>query len=409
MNTSDSKLSFITTLIKPENDIEVHSAEWILVNPWHIIKNGYIKVENRIITEVSGENAILDKADSDFIVEHGEGLLMPPLINAHTHLELSYLKNKLCLSHDIEHRFEKWVRELLEQREKADEKFVTEQAEKAVHDLYNAGVLYLGEISTTGITKEIFRDSHLKGVWFNEVIGSDIVQNKSFHIDEAKMNNCSVAGHAPHTTSPDLMKYMKKSANDACLPFSIHVDESMVEKEFIETGKGQWANFLKERRIDFSSWNLPQKSPVVHLNNNGLLDPLTLMVHVLNSGDEDLKIISESGAKVCVCPRSNMKLHGKLPQIKKMMEIGIKPALGTDSLASCDSLSIFDEMKYITEHYKNIAPEELIAMATQFGADALGLGEYAGSLDKGKRSDMLYIPLKAKTETGLLEQIIGYE
>ena len=133
------------------------------------------------------------------------------------------------------------------------------------------------------------------------------------------------------------------------------------------------------------------------------------MVHVLNADDKDLELIKKSGAKVCVCPRSNMNLHGKLPQIEKMLEVGIKPALGTDSLASCDSLSIFDEMKYIKKNFKKINPASLIAMATQYGADALGIEKYAGSLEKGKSAEMLYIPLEAKTETELLEKITEYE
>ncbi|MCK5099152.1 MAG: amidohydrolase family protein, partial [Desulfobacteraceae bacterium] len=303
-------------------------------------------------------------------------------------------------------------RELLKLRETIDEKIVSDHAKKSAVDLYNSGVLYVGEISTTGITKKTIEQSPLGGVWFHEFLGSKpgskSDKKELINIGKSEMLSCSVAGHAPHTTSPDLLKLKKNETNSMDLPFSIHVDESIAEQEFISTGKGKWADFLKIRKIDYSSWNLPQKSSVVHLLNHGLLDPLTLMVHVLNADDKDLEIIVKSGAKVCVCPRSNMKLHGKLPRLEKMLDIGLKPALGTDSLASCDSLSIFDEMKYIAENY-NILPLNILAMATQYGADALGIGKITGSLEKGKRADMLYIPLKAETETELIEKVIEYE
>jgi cytosine/adenosine deaminase-related metal-dependent hydrolase len=393
-----------TNIIRPDKSSQIHRAGWIILNPWHIIKNGYVKIENNIIKEVLKSNRSSHYSEFDYI-DHGPGVLMSPLVNAHTHLELSCFKGKL----DMGYGFETWVRELLKLREKTDTKVIKEYAKKSVDELYNSGVLYVGEISTTGITREIFEQSPLFGVWFQEFLGSKFAKEESALIGAPEKLQFSVAGHAPHTTSPSLLKLKKKQTNLKNLPFSIHVSESNAEMEFIKTGKGKWADFLKIREIDFSSWDIPQKSPVIHLLNLELLDPMTLMVHVLNSDNHDFEIIVKAGAKVCICPRSNMNLHGKLPNLEKMLDIGIKPALGTDSLASCNSLSIFDEMHYIVKNYNNIKPSSLIAMATQYGADALGIGDYAGSLEPGKRADMLYIPLKAKTETELLERITGYE
>jgi aminodeoxyfutalosine deaminase len=405
MNTSINNSILKPFIVKSEKKIEIHRAGWIIIDPWHIIKNGYIKTENRIIKEVSDRRTSFSALEADSIIDHGSGVLMSPLVNAHTHLELSCFKDKLNLNKG----FEAWVRELLKLRESTDEKIVIDHAKKSAADLYNSGVLYAGDISTTGVTKKIFEKSPLFGVWFHEFLGTKIDKEEFAYIGKSGKFHCSVAGHAPHTSSPALLKHKKADANSAGLPFSLHVDESMAEREFITTGKGKWADFLKERKIDFYSWNLPQKSPVVHLLNHDLLDPLTLMVHVLNADDKELELIKKSGAKVCVCPRSNMNLHGKLPQLEKMLKVGIKPALGTDSLASCDSLSIFDEMKYLKKNFKKINPASLIAMATQYGADALGLGKYTGSLEKGKSAEMLYIPLKAKIETELLEKITEYE
>jgi cytosine/adenosine deaminase-related metal-dependent hydrolase len=399
-----------TKLVKLTPSFQIHRAGWVIVNPWHVIENGYVRIEDKIIKEVSNFKNFLntqkpEQNKSGDIIDHGPGVLMSPLVNAHTHLELSCFKDKL----NMKNGFELWVRELLALRETTDIKTIKDHAQRSVLELYNSGVLSVGEISTTGVTREIFEQSLLSGVWFHEFLGNKPAGQEPLLINNSEMINCSVAGHAPHTTSPDLLKLMKKQSNLKSLPFSIHVSESDAEMEFIKTGQGKWADFLTEREIEFNSWDLPQKSPVKHLFNHGLLDPLTLMVHVLNSDEQDFEAIVKSGAKVCICPRSNMNLHGKLPKLEKMLKIGIKPALGTDSLASCDSLSIFDEMKYIVNNYNNISPADLVAMATQYGADALCMGKYSGSLEPGKRADMLYIPLNAKTETALLEKITGNE
>ena len=83
-----------TTIVKPVKKCEIHRAGWLIVNPWHIIKNGYVKIENHIIKEVSKDRISSGCLESDYI-DHGTGVLMSPLVNAHTHLELSFFKDKL--------------------------------------------------------------------------------------------------------------------------------------------------------------------------------------------------------------------------------------------------------------------------------------------------------------------------
>ena len=207
-----------------------------------------------------------------------------------------------------------------------------------------------------------------------------------------------MAGHAPHTSSPDLLRFLKYHTLSRQLPFSIHVAESRDETEFITTGQGRWASFLGERGIDCSAWPLPSRSPVQYLNDLGLLDPLTIAVHLLNVDETDLNIIARTGAVPVLCPRSNMNLHSMLPDLPLMLKYGsakLKPALGTDSLASTDSLNMFDEMAFIARQFPQIKPSDILAMATINGAHALGYGSAAGSLEKGKTACFLYIPLSS--------------
>ncbi|MBU8849841.1 MAG: amidohydrolase family protein, partial [Desulfobacterales bacterium] len=320
----------------------------------------------------------------------------------HLHLELSALKG--CLPFDK--GFKIWVKTLLEKRETLGQEKLIKAAQDSVQDLIKSGNLYIGDISTLGIIKSIIEDSTLNGVCFHEFLGSDI---QGFFAQKNDSISFSVAGHAPHTSSPQLLKALKKCAESNGLPFSIHVAESDDESEFIHDKKGQWADFLTARGIDWSPWDIGSKTPVSYINDMGLLDPLTIAVHVLNMTDKDLEILARSKTKVCVCPRSNQNLHGKLPDIEKMINAGIQPALGTDSLASCDSLNIFDEMDFVKNHYPGLDPAIIFAMGTINGARALGIEGLTGTLSKGKKAQFLYRSMEILNKKDLFQRILSNE
>ncbi|HGY11643.1 MAG TPA: hypothetical protein ENK36_04700 [Desulfobacterales bacterium] len=375
---------------------EFHRAGWIIVDLFTIIENGYIEVDKGFITGVHKGRP------EEKCIDHGPGVLMPPLVNTHLHLELSALKG--CLPFDK--GFKIWVKTLLEKRETLGQEKLIKAAQNSVQDLVKSGNLYIGDISTLGIIKSIIEDSALNGVCFHEFLGSDI---PPFFVQKNDSVSFSVSGHAPHTSSPQLLKALKQCSKSNGLPFSIHVAESDDESEFIHDKKGPWADFLTLRGIDWSSWEIGSKSPIAYINDMGLLDPLTIAVHVLNASDMDLEILSQSKTKVCVCPRSNQNLHGKLPDIEKMIIAGIQPAIGTDSLASCDSLNIFDEMAFVQTHYPMLDPAIIFSMGTINGARALGIDHLTGTLAKGKRAQFLYRPLKAKNKKELFQRTLSNE
>ncbi|MBF0469326.1 MAG: amidohydrolase family protein, partial [Desulfamplus sp.] len=465
----------------------IHKAGKVLVSPWQIIENGCIHVENDIIVDVWSEKS--GNAQDAFaafnsncgvdvsscvveVIDHGPGILMPALVNAHTHFELSAMKGRIS----FDRGFNGWVRELLKQRDACGIDMLRQEAGKSILTAVASGTSLFGEISTLGITEDIFADSDIRGVWFQECLGTEepfnisrLLSRRSHsnrshsdrshshqhlffdppetlsssvsmadHASTHLLSSVSIAGHAPHTTSPELLKMLKQHTKAANLPFSIHVAESCDETEFITTtntsirasvpyenrppaefvfhpvksrseisrneirfcskssknyGQGQWAQFLRQRGIDFSSWPVPSRSSVQYLYDMGILDPLTLAVHLLDVDIEDIEIIAKTGAKPVFCPRSNFNLHKKLPDIPLFLQCGLKPALGSDSLASTETLNMFDEMAFVAEHFPQINPCDILAMATVNGADALGHGKTAGTLEKGKRADFLYIPL----------------
>ncbi len=375
---------------------EIHRAGWIIIDAHTIISNGYIEVESG---KIKGVHQGRPKQNH---IDHGPGVLMPPLVNAHLHLELSALKNKVSYNNS----FRSWVQSLLEKRNQFSECDLIKAGKKAAQSLVQLGNLYVADISTIGIGQTILNGMDIHGICFNEYLGSDI--NPLF-TKKTEQLSISVAGHAPHSTSPTLLKLLKQKTDAAHLPFSIHVAESNDEMQFIKDKKGPWADFLTSRGIAWSSWDIGDKTPVSYIDGLHLLGPSTLVVHLLNVSEKDLQRIARTKTKACVCPRSNFNLHNKIPDIEALLKHQIAPALGTDSLASCDSLNIMDEMKFIRKQYPNISDETLFCMGTVNGARALGLDHITGTLSKGKKALFIYRSIGTANKKNLIKRVINDE
>jgi cytosine/adenosine deaminase-related metal-dependent hydrolase len=337
------------------------------------------------------------------IRDHGAGVLFPALINTHTHLELCALRGRIATHKG----FGFWVRELIEKRAMIDNFALLEAAESGIREIYDSACGAVGEISSLGLTRELFEKSALAGVWFREYLGNaitipEISENRPGHA------MISLAGHAPHTTSPKILTEIKRQTRSQNMPFSIHAAESDDETTFLTAAQGPWKEFLLCRGIDPASWGLPAKSPVRHLQSIGILDDRTILVHVLHADQTDLNVIQSSGAHVCLCPRSNLALHGRLPDMDGMIQSGIPLCLGTDSLASVNSLSLFDEMACLSDNFPTVAPELIFQMATHGGAAALGIDSRMGSLRPGKEARQAYLDIHVSKSSQIIEALIRY-
>ncbi|MEA3230326.1 MAG: amidohydrolase family protein [Thermodesulfobacteriota bacterium] len=373
-----------------------HRAGWVITDPETIIRDGTIHVSNGRITAVKSGKAI----GPDPVVDHGPGVLMPALINAHTHLELGALKEMLPRTAG----FETWVRHLIKARAELRPEALLAGIQAGIDELIDTGCGAVGEIATLGLSKAPFFASILGGIWFEEHLGNILGDFPTIPNDPS--GRTSLAGHAPHTTSPDLLAGLKRATMHRNKPFSIHLSESNQEVEFIQSGKGPWANLLREHKIDFSSWPLPARSPVDYLEQLNILDEKTLAVHLLQADLQDFETLTACRVSVAVCPRSNQRLHDRLPDLMRMHATGLNICLGTDSLASCDSLNMFDEMAYAAKRFSFLSPETILAMATTNGARALGLETEYGRLAPGYRFSSVYAPLTADRPETVLEKII---
>jgi aminodeoxyfutalosine deaminase len=372
----------------------LHAAGWVMVSPREWIPAGVVEmIGNRI-------HAIHRGRPKPGAIDHGPGVIMPALVNTHAHLSLSALKGRV----DTTAGFTDWVKQLIALRAGLSEDEVTSAAVQAAEAAKQRGTGLLGEVGPVEPGASAMRAADLHGVVFSEFLGNH--GGVLALPGPSKGVTFSYAGHALHTTAPGLLAQLKLATLERQTVFSLHLAESEAETEFLATGRGEWARLLESRGIDFSAWDLRGERPVPRAERLGLLGPDTVAVHVLDARASDLETLARSGTQVCVCPRSNMALHGKLPDIEGFLAAGLTVALGTDSVASASSLDLFGEMRFIAERYPGLRPEDILSMATVNGARALDR-QYEGRIDPGYQTRLIYVGIEADSARSAASQLVS--
>lgn len=381
----------------------IHRARWIMTEPGRFVENGFVAVKNHSISRV-GRVGVSNPAAGEpgaRIVDQGNGILMPALVNAHTHI---------CLSGHARphvHRgFIKWVERLMAERNRLAPEETEQTILAGIRALRNSGTGLVGEFGPHVPVTEAIKEKNLQAAIWLECLGND--QALPPLPEDAETIRHAWAGHAPHTTAPGLLKRVQAADGRLGRRFCLHLAESREEVRFLQTGQGAWADFMTHMGIDFSGWNCFGKRPVAMALEAGLLDRNTLAVHLLEIDAGEMEGFAQTGAHVCLCPRSNRKLHRKLPDIHGLLKAGVRPAIGTDSLASVSTLSLFDEMRFIAKNFPGLSPDAILGFGTMNGAAALGRPNL-GSLRQGNQTPMIYVDLDVKNPKQAAEQLINTE
>lgn len=373
------------------------------------LPEGAVVTEGERILAVGTTSALADAYPNARHVALGAAALLPGAVNAHTHLELTGLAGALP---EGAYEFAEWVVALMAQRHAQSAEDLARAARDGVAMLLASGTAAVGEISTYGLAVEPLIASGLDGIIYYEVLHGDPAQADAA-LDRGKRQlaewherypgvrmRFGLSLHAPYTVSSPLFTRASALCADEGIPLCIHTAESPAEVQWLRERTGPIADVIyTPRRLPTDLEPPAGCSPVAHLARLGVLDAHPLLVHGVQVDAADLATLARAEVAVAHCPHSNAWLRcGRLPWAA-YRRAGVPLALGTDSLASAPSLSVWEEAAYARETHtlagEPPAPTDLLRLVTLDGARALGLADELGSLTTGKRAALAMVPLDA--------------
>ena len=372
-----------------------YRAEWILPISDRPIRDGWVTVADGRVAGVGAD----PRGDA---VNLGRVAILPALVNAHTHLELSYLHRQIQPGDS----FIDWIRRLMTLRrgfaDPADPR-ILDAARSAIRFARASGTGLVGDISNTLVTVPLLRDEGMSAHVFYELLGFSAADPEGrvrsarekavAHGSDSPHVRISVAPHAPYSVSPALFTSIRAEL-DAGGPAvsSVHLGESDAEIEFLRHGTGAFRELLEELGAWNSDWQAPGVSPVSYLSELGFLDGSVLAVHGVQFDGEDLSRLATLGTTVVSCPRSNTYVGVGDPPLEAFYAMGVRVAFGTDSLASVADLNMFAELAAARRVAPKVPARHLLESATRCGARALGFND-CGSIEQGSTASLIAVML----------------
>ena len=378
-----------------------YRAAWVCPIDQPPMRDAVIEIERGVIKSVHPGSRLPVPGARDL----GNVAILPGLINAHTHLELSWLRGRVPPANT----FTEWVKTLIGIR-RGTEQSITPEIVGPVHDaireLRASGTVAVGDTSNSLAAVEPMQQAQLRGVVFHELLGFKERDGALVEATRQKREavsgggiRVSLAPHAPYSTSVELFRAIRQAVNGSDCPImSVHLGESAEEVELLQTGSGPWRGMLEAIGVWRQDWEIPACGPVQFLDRHGVIDSRTLVVHGVQFDDVALRRLKTLEATLVTCPRSNRWVGVGYPPVERFYRSGIAVAVGTDSLASVEDLNVFSELKTMRYLAPSVPARSLLESATLIGATALGLERELGSLAPGKHAELLAVALPGDVE-----------
>jgi cytosine/adenosine deaminase-related metal-dependent hydrolase len=365
------------------------------------IEGGRIVVSEGAIARV--EPSRRGRVDLDL----GNVAVLPGFVNSHTHLDLTPLPVHPDRDDGTEDEI-RWLRRVVEHRRSAAPEAAQRAIERNIAASLAAGSTSLADITPAGASWEALSASPMRGVVFSEVLGLkrmrgietnqaawDWIASLGIGEDEPMRRlRPGLSPHAPYSTAGWL--YERAAAGK--LPLSTHLAEMPEELTLLSSRAGPLRSFLEDIGAWDDDWEPVGPSPADYLRQGELRRSDWLVAHgtYLNPdefwglrapGDDDRRLA------VAFCPRTHARFGHDPHPYREMLERGVIVCLGTDGLASSPTLSVLDEVRFLHARDPSLSGPLLLTMATLFGAWALRLDEFVGTLTPGKRADLAVVAL----------------
>ena len=317
-------------------------------------------------------------------------LILPGFVNTHCHLALSGLQIPR------QPKFTDWIEKVVS----ANGALTWQNRIEGIHEgadmLLRSGVTTLADYLSHPDLLVEYSSLPFRQVLFLETLGFQSGQAKDIaikldqifqnHSPSGEKMRLGLAPHAPYSVSPALFKEIRRLADHYRCPVSCHVAEVPEETQFIKQGDGDFLDLLRRREVYDSSWQAEGLTPVQYLDQLGVLDSL-LCVH-LNHVEQNLDLLAERGAKAAFCPGSTCWFGRRVwMPVKALRDRGVPVGLGTDSLASNQSLNFLREIRLTETLVPELSRRDILSMATRDGSEALGLE--CGVLAPGRPADLI--------------------
>ncbi len=372
------------------------------------LEDGALLVGGQRILAIGSFKQLRKEYDDAKVIDYADYVMVPALVNAHSHLDLTDypIWAKKVGETEEPADFVDWILQLIRVKRTLSDTDFRSSIQHGLSLSIASGTGVIGDILAYLPAVDCYDHVSIAGRLFLETLG----QNPE-HKDQAYEWLCEalsyevksdiikgISPHSPYTISADYLQQIYQECSSKNIFSSTHIAEPAAEVDFTVAGTGLLATKFYPA-IGWESF-VPMGAglrPVSYVANQGGLFNHNLLVHGVQLSEEDIDLLASRRMAVALCPRSNKRLNvGKAP-VGRMLDSGVRLALGTDSLASCDSLSIWDEMAFAHHWFGGaLDAPTLFYLATLSGADALGLARDYGSLEVGKVASFQILKPKSK-------------
>ncbi|MGE5446126.1 MAG: amidohydrolase family protein [Ignavibacteriales bacterium] len=357
------------------------------------INKGAVLIVDGKIRDIGESSNLKKKYKNIRNLSLGNGVLLPGFINAHTHLELGWIKNKMGQFNG----FIDWLKQVIKAKmELMKREEIEKSVEEGIRQLLESGVTTVGEISSySGLDKPLLKRSGLRTVLFSELFDWHGDFWEIFSFEKSETFEERPFPHAPYSCSPDFLKKVLKFYHKKRIPIGIHLAESPDEVKFLRGEKNGFEKkilpmvgkepFLMEKAT----------TPFQYLNRLRFFEETKVTaVHMVHIFPEEIEKINKCGLGIVLCPRSNFFLKVGAPPVKHYTNLE-RIGIGTDGLSSNLNLDFFEELRFFYLTFAKSLGEKAsfftVYVATLGGAKALFLEDRIGSIEKGKEADLIFL------------------
>lgn len=367
-------------------------ADAVLTMDEAVAFRGAVRVQGDSISAVGAE---LEPEPGEEVVELGRAILMPGLINAHCHLDYTALRGAIFSGTP----FTQWIRRINALKKNFGPEDILASIREGFRLLAESGCTTVFNIESYPDLMLRLERPPLRTWWFLELIDvrtrldHEAMLAGALQFFESRPDwrgGFGLSPHAPYTASVELYRLARHCSEALGMPFTTHIAESVEEQEMFLYGEGPLAEFLAElgRPMD----DCGQGSALSHLLEHGLLNERCLAVHLNYLQHYDDLLLRRQPLHVVHCPKCHAYFgHARFP-LERLVEAGCTISLGTDSLASNDTLDLRAEIRQARRNYGQIAPMEWLHMVTTRPARAIGMEGRLGVIRPGACADLVAFP-----------------